>query len=235
MTIPVLVVDDDVRVAANHQKFVDKLDGFSVVGVAHTAEQALKLVTELRPDLVLLDIYLPDDSGVRLLQRLRGGAHVVDVIVVTAARDTETVQASMQAGAVQYLLKPFPFSALRDRLERYAAARNKLESVAEADQSDVDHVFGLLRSEAPTNLPKGLAQATAQLVTDTLRASGTDLSAAEVAERAGLARVSARRYLDHLSTAGKVEVRMQYGSAGRPQHRYAWISNDRRPQEDRPN
>lgn len=234
MTIPVLIVDDDVRVAVNHQKFVDRVDGFTVVGLAHTAEQAMGLVTELQPELVLLDIYLPDDSGVRLLQRLRGGAHAIDVIVITAARDTETVQASMQAGAVQYLLKPFPFSALRDRLERYAAAKNKLASVTEAEQSDVDHVFGLLRSEAQSSLPKGLSQATAQLVTDTLRTAGSDLSAAEVAERAGLARVSARRYLDHLATTGKVEVRMKYGSAGRPQHRYAWRPNDRRPHGNQP-
>jgi response regulator of citrate/malate metabolism len=227
--IRVLVVDDDVRVAANHRKLVEALQGFEVAGVAHDADTALALVDQVRPDLLLLDIYLPDDSGVRVLQRLRGSARAVDVLVITAARDVDTVQACIQAGAVQYLLKPFPFSSLRERLERYAAAKNKLASVREAEQSDVDRVYAMLRTDDVTSLPKGLSRTTAQLVAETLRAAGTDLSAAEVAERAGLARVSARRYLDFLTTVGKAEVQMKYGTAGRPQHRYIWIPTGRSP------
>ncbi|MDR7301954.1 response regulator [Haloactinomyces albus] len=231
--IRVLVVDDDVRVAHNHHKLVETLDGFESVGMAHTARNALEMVEELRPDLVLLDIYLPDESGVTVLRRLRGAAHALDVLVITAMRDAETVQASMQTGAVHYLLKPFPFSELRDRLQRYAEARSALDSVTEAEQSDVDRVYGLLRAQettaAPASLPKGLSQVTAQLVVDTLRAADTDLSAVELGSRAGLSRVSARRYLDHLATIGTVELRMRYGSAGRPEHRYRWVGEHGSP------
>lgn len=231
--IRVLVVDDDARVAHNHHKLVETLDGFESVGVAHTARSALTMVEEQWPDLVLLDIYLPDESGVTVLRRLRGVARALDVLVITAMRDADTVQAAMQTGAVHYLLKPFPFSDLRDRLKRYAAAKSALDSVTEAEQSDVDRVYGLLRAQettaAPTSLPKGLSQVTAQLVVDTLRAAGTDLSAVELGERAGISRVSARRYLDHLTTTGSTELRMRYGSAGRPEHRYRWAGEPGSP------
>ncbi len=229
--IRVLVVDDDVRVAHNHHKLVETLDGFDAVGMAHTARSALEMVEELQPDLVLLDIYLPDESGLTVLRSLRGAAHALDVLVITAMRDAETVQVAMQTGAVHYLLKPFPFSELRERLQRYAAAKNALESVTEAKQSDVDHVYGLLRAQdtstVPASVPKGLSPVTAQLVVDTLREAETDLSAGELGNRTGLSRVSARRYLDHLSTTGTVELRMRYGSAGRPEHRYRWIGDQR--------
>lgn len=229
--IRVLVVDDDVLVARNHRKLVDSLDGFEAVGVAHTAEEALRLTEELRPELVLLDLYLPDDSGVRVLQRLRGSARAVDVLVITAVRDVETVKASMQGGAVHYLLKPFPFSELRDRLNNYAEAQRKLDSVVEAEQDDVDRAYGLLRpgerKSTPTELPKGLSSVTARLVTETLRAADADLSAVEVARRSGLSRVSARRYLDHFTAIGRVELNLRYGSAGRPEHRYRWVADGR--------
>ncbi|SDQ78509.1 response regulator [Actinopolyspora saharensis] len=228
--IRVLVVDDDVLVARNHRKLVDGLDGFEAVGVAHTAAEALRLTEELRPELVLLDLYLPDDSGVRVLQRLRGNARAVDVLVITAVRDVETVKASMQGGAVHYLLKPFPFSELRERLNNYAEAQRKLDSVVEAEQADVDRAYGLLRpgerKSVPAELPKGLSAVTARLVTETLRAADADLSAVEVARRSGMSRVSARRYLDHFVAIGKVELNLRYGSAGRPEHRYRWIADD---------
>lgn len=227
--IRVLVVDDDVRVAANHRKLVDGLDGFETVGVAHTAGNALEAAERLRPDLVLLDLYLPDESGVTVLQRLRGAAHALDVLVITAVREVPTVQASMQAGAVHYLLKPFPLQELKDRLDSYARAKSTLESVTEADQSDVDRAYGLLRARESGDeigdLPKGLSQVTARIVVEALRAAETDLSAVELAQRCGLSRVSARRYLDHLCSVGKVALRPQYGSAGRPAHRYRWIAD----------
>ncbi|PRW64559.1 response regulator [Actinopolyspora mortivallis] len=223
--IRVLVVDDDVLVAENHRRFVGTMEGFETVGTAHSAAEALRLTEQLSPDLVLLDLYLPDESGVRVLQKLRGSARAVDVLVITAVRDVETVRASMQGGAVNYLLKPFPFNELRVRLESYAEARRRLDAVTEAEQAEVDRAYGLPRSGGSgTELPKGLSAVTARLVSETLRAADSDLSATEVARRSGLSRVSARRYLDHFSEVGTVELSLRYGSAGRPEHRYRWVS-----------
>ncbi|MDW5330204.1 response regulator [Plantactinospora sp. KLBMP9567] len=219
--IRVLVVDDDFMVARVQQGFVERTPGFTVVGVAHTGAEALDAVHRLRPDLVLLDIYLPDLSGLEVLRRLREGEAVVDVLAVTAARDVDTIRTALRGGVVHYLIKPFTSDALRDRLERYAAAQQRLAGSGEVAQEDVDRLFVALRP-APIELPKGLTQPTADLVATALRSTDGDLSATECADRVGLSRVSTRRYLEHFVGAGKAGVSLRYGSAGRPERRYRW-------------
>ncbi|WP_020522380.1 response regulator [Catelliglobosispora koreensis] len=218
----VLVVDDDFMVARIHKGFVERIPGFTVAAVAHTGAEALEAAAKLKPDLALLDIYLPDMSGLEVLQRLREDSSQVDVLAITAARDVDTIRAALRGGVVHYIIKPFTFETLRDRLERYAAALNRLEGTGEAAQSDVDRLFGTLRP-GETALPKGLTGATAELVVGVLRQAEGDLSAAECAERAGLSRVSTRRYLEYLVQSGKAMVRLRYGGTGRPEHRYSWI------------
>ncbi|MFB4277274.1 MULTISPECIES: response regulator [unclassified Nonomuraea] len=216
--IQVLVVDDDFMVARIHSGYVSRVPGFSVVSVAHSAADALAAVTELRPDLVLLDIYLPDMSGLEVLKSL----HDVDVIMISAARDVPTVREAMRGGAVNYLIKPFTAAALTERLQQYADTRKRLTAIGpEARQDDVDRLFGTFMTAAP--MPKGLSSATCALVADTLREAGRDLSAAEAAQLTGLSRVSARRYLEYLCAAGQAELRPRYGTAGRPEHRYRWL------------
>lgn len=220
--IRVLVVDDDFMVAGIHKGFVERVSGFTVIGTAHTGTDALAVTERARPDLVLLDIYLPDISGLEVLRRLRERASPVDVLAVTAARDVGTIQTALRGGVVHYIVKPFTFDTLRDRLERYAAALNRLSTTGQAGQDDVDRLFGALRS-ADVTLPKGLNPATAELIVHVLRGSPADLSAGECAQLAGLSRVSTRRYLEHLVRSGKAQVRLRYGGTGRPEHRYSWI------------
>ncbi len=121
--IGVLVVDDDFRVARVHRAYVERVDSFRVVGVAGGGEQALRAVGELRPDLVLLDLYLPDVFGLDVIPRLRTARHDCDVMVVSAAREADAVRSAVRHGVVDYLLKPFDFEDLRGRLERYAVQR----------------------------------------------------------------------------------------------------------------
>jgi two-component system CitB family response regulator len=136
----------------------------------------------------------------------------------------------MLGGVVQYLVKPFGFAALEQRLEQYAVARRALERMAEPDQDEVDRVFRLMRG-APSAasgpaLPKGLSQQTCALVSRVLQEAVGDLSAVEAAERAGLSRVSARRYLEHLVESRQARLQLRYGAAGRPEHRYVWVADD---------
>lgn len=220
--IRTLVVDDDFMSASIHRSFVERVAGFTVVGEAHSGAEALRLVEQLRPDLVLLDIYLPDVSGIEVIRRLRlEHEQSVDVIAVTAAKDVKTLRSAMQGGVVQYLVKPFPFELLRDRLERYAALTRRFERLEEATQGDVDQLFSLLRVEGSRRLPKGISAPTLALVADTVRDAG-ELTAVEAAARAGVSRGTARRYLDYLASIGSVELTLRYGAAGRPEHVYRW-------------
>ncbi|HWO65931.1 MAG TPA: response regulator [Umezawaea sp.] len=223
--IRVLVVDDDFMVAKVHSGYVSRTPGFEVVGVAHTGADALRLVHTLRPDLVLLDVYLPDVDGLDVLRELRArGDEAVDVIVITAATDVDTVRGAMRGGVLHYLIKPFEFAALRDQLAHFAALHRKLDRLGAAGQADVDQVFGGRPSSAPV-LPKGLTAQTANLVERALRSRLDGLSASECAELTALARVSARRYLEHFVVTGRAEVRLRYGGTGRPERQYVWLGS----------
>ncbi len=220
--IRTLVVDDDYRVADLHCAYVERVSGFVVAGKAHGGIEALKQVDQLRPDLLLLDFYLPDLSGLEVLRRLREEDHpAVDVIAITAARDVEHLRGAMRGGVVHYLIKPFRLAGFEEKLSSYATAHARLARMKEADQVEVDRIFGTLRlgARGPA-LPKGLSEATLELVIQTLRTARPGLAAADVAHVAGLSRVTARRYLDHLCRLGSAEVTMRYGSPGRPEHRY---------------
>ena len=221
--IQTLVVDDDFRVADLHRLYTERVGGFEVVAVASSGAQALHLAERLQPQLVLLDIYLPDMSGLDVLRGLRETGSAIDVITITAAKDVETIRSAMQGGSVHYLIKPFTFTVFREKLQSYAEVQSRLSRVSEASQSDVDRLYGLLRSGPDEELPKGLSAATRDLVVSALRSVPETLSASDVARMTGLSRVTARRYLEHLSSGGLVEVSMLYGAPGRPEHRYRLI------------
>ncbi|NUL06935.1 response regulator [Streptomyces lunaelactis] len=221
--IDVLIVDDDFMVARVHRAFVDRVEPFRVVGTANTGEQAIAAVGELRPDLVLLDLYLPDMFGLDVISRLRTAGHDCDVMVISAAREADAVRNAVRQGVVNYLLKPFEFEDLRHRLERYAAKRNSLLTTVVRGQADVDRVLTGTTLAAPSvSLPKGMSMETAELIERTLRGTDGTLSAAECAARTGISRVSARRYLEHFHDTGNAEVSLRYGAAGRPERRYGW-------------
>ncbi|KXW76748.1 chemotaxis protein CheY [Mycolicibacterium phlei DSM 43071] len=213
----VVVVDDDFMVAEIHRRFVEQVDGFRTVGVARTGTEALTLAEEVRPHLMLLDVYLPDMSGLAVLQQLRAAGNPVGVIMITAARELDTVKGALDGGAADYLIKPFEFAQLKAKLEAFAARADALDSAGGVDQSLIDALFG--RSATPVQtLPKGLGAETGARVLDAVRTAGEG-SAAECADLVGISRVSARRYLEHYLSTGALQLRLQYG-IGRPERRY---------------
>ena len=217
--VGVFVVDDDFMVARIHTQFVERTPGFRVVGVASSGQAALADIAGLRPDLVLLDVHLPDMTGIEVLRRLRADGDDVGVLVVTAAREADTVRAAASGGAVHYLVKPFDYDDLRVRLESFRSAHLALSGSGAPGQQDIDAVFGVPTPAPAATLPKGLSPQTADLVASALQEAG-ELSAAECADAVGISRVSARRYLEHFVARGSASVRLQYGGAGRPERRY---------------
>ncbi|MEH3054473.1 MAG: response regulator [Patulibacter minatonensis] len=221
--IRVLIVEDDALVAEVHASYVERLDGFEVVGVAHRAAEALAMVGDREVDLVLLDFHLPDARGLDLLRAVRARrAEPIDVIAVTAARDQDSVRAAIASGVSQYLVKPFTFQTFADKLERYARYRTQLDRTGDADQASVDAMLGTLRapSAGPT-LPKGLNATTLDRVRAVIAGATAPMTASEVAGASGLSRVTARRYLEHLVVEGETRLSMRYGRTGRPEHLYS--------------
>lgn len=226
----VLIVDDDFMVARAHERIVEQLPGFRAVGVAHSGAQALELIATLRPQLVLLDIYLPDMTGLDVIRRAREGGHDLDFLVLSAARESETVSAALQGGIVSYLLKPFKITELQARLAGYAERRRVLGRPGDLSQADLDHALGSASgTPALPPLPKGLSKETAVLIERALTESTPDLAASECADALGLSRVVARKYLEHFVLIGTAAVTLRYGQTGRPQRRYSWLGSPPRP------
>lgn len=232
--IRVLVVEDEELTAEAHAAYVNRLDGFSVAGIARTgaaAILALRAAREGRPiDLILLDIHLPDMTGIELCRSMRAAGLEIDVIAVTAAREAATVRSAVSLGIVQYLIKPFTFAVFAEKLRAYQAYRETVPTDY-ADQGSVDAAFARLRTDASdASLPKGLSPDTLALVRRVLREAGEALSASELADRARLSRPTARRYLDHLAALGDVRRANRYGTPGRPEIEYllSGDQNDRK-------
>ncbi len=222
-----LVVEDELVAAEVLVEYIGRLPGFKVVGQVGTGGEALQRLRTGAIDLVFLDIYLPDVSGLDVLRRLRGAGNMVDVIAITGARDTAVMRTAISFGVVHYLVKPFTFSVVRQRLERFQDYRRQTASEHTVFvQQDVDDLLGRLRgtahSEAP-NLPKGISRESLRAVIATLQECGSHgMSAEEVAHVLESSRVTARRYLEYLVESNLALRRARYQRTGRPLLEYVW-------------
>ncbi len=211
--LTVLVVDDDFRVANMHAGIVGALPGFRVTATANTLAGARKAGPV---DLALVDVYLPDGSGIDFVRELDG-----DSMVLTAATEAATIRAAMSAGALSYLVKPFPPTDLAARLAGYARYR-KILAGTNLGADDVDAALDALRprlaaSQAATVAPSP----TKQLVLQALRTSDRPMSSAEVSAAIGVSRATAQRYLANLAGSGEVTIGLRYGTTGRPEQEFA--------------
>jgi len=209
----VLIVDDDFHVARLHAAYVDSVAGFMALAPAGSVSQALQAIHSLRPDLVLLDVYLPDGSGLDLLGQLD-----VDAVMLTAASDAHSIRVALRRGALGYMLKPFTAETLSQQLRSYARYRRILGQQPAIDQGTIERAKRSLipGDVAPSAKPRSATEAA---VLESLL-PGEQYSAAEVAERVGVSRATAQRYLSSLADDGAVEIQLRYGTTGRPEHRY---------------
>ena len=212
--LSVLVVDDDFRVADLHATLVDSLDGFTVGGRANSIGAARDLVTSESFDLALVDVYLPDGSGLEFVRELR-----CDAIVLSAAADPESIRAAVVAGAFTYLVKPFPRAALVDRLQAYARYRSTVGGVDDLTQGGVDSALDSLRTVSKPDVVASHT-VTRDLVLQAVGQAASPMSAGEVAAAIGISRATAQRYLAALVAKQQLRMQLRYGSTGRPEQEY---------------
>lgn len=221
MNTRVLIVEDDVAIAQLHNKYLDKIEGFEVVGIATSQSEAEMQLDVLKPNLVLLDVYLPDGTGLDLIQRMRGKNDSCDVILITAAREVETLQQAMRGGVVDYLLKPVIFPRLEAALNKYRLRQAELGRMADLDQNLVDKMMTANLGDEPTlyRLPKGIDSVTLDKIRFLFQ-TPISLTADEAGEKIGASRTTARRYLEYLISTGELLADLKYGTVGRPERSY---------------
>lgn len=223
-TLQLLIVEDDPKIAEIQRRFVERLEGVELGGIAHSLEEARDLLEVLQPDLMLLDVYFPEGDGLDLLRDLRATNSATDVILITAAREVNTVRSALRGGVFDYILKPLVFSRLQEAIANYRQHIDKLDSMQHVEQEAVDSLLPHAGSEgAPgasgERLPKGIDGITLDKIRAVAMNQGT-WSADDVGQRIGASRTTARRYLEYLVTTGELEAEVNYGTVGRPERRY---------------
>ncbi|MGH3774665.1 MAG: response regulator [Pseudonocardiaceae bacterium] len=214
--INVLVVEDDQVAAEAHRLYVQRMAGFQVAGVVHSGTEALRFCQREAVDVILLDFYLPDIHGLDVCLRLRAAGNTVYVIAVTSERDLAAVHRALSLGIQQYLLKPFKFASLRDKLEDFVKFQQRVPRSGEVpSQAELDDILG-----NHLVLPSGITLETLREITKALAGAPHGLSAAAVADLIGVSRVTAGRYLKYLADNGLAQRRPHYGRVGRPEVRF---------------
>jgi CitB family two-component system response regulator CitT len=220
----IAIAEDDFRVASIHEQFLEKIDGVEAVFKALNALEVFALLEDEEVDVLLLDNYLPDRSGVSILPELRSKFPKLDVILITASTERKVVEPAIRNGVLDYIVKPVDFNRFKAALEKVMNRRELLESDDEFNQSVIDQVLSGRTSGAnPVSLPKGIDPLTLTKVQETMESLNNGINAEDLSEHLGASRTTARRYLEYLISTGKVKAELEYGIVGRPERKYYLI------------
>lgn len=223
--IRVLLVEDDPMVAELNRIYLGRVSGFETVASVRSASEALELLRTRPVDLLLLDIFMPGQSGLELMEEIRRQALEVDVIFVTAARDTATIGRALKLGAVDYLIKPFEFERLKQALEHYRETNHLFRGGQALDQTELDKRLARQPAQGRMGegLPKGLDRNTLDKVLQAISVWPGNppwFTSEEIGQQVGISRVSVRKYFEFLCSLKVLRMEPGYGTGGRPVHRF---------------
>lgn len=224
--IRVLIVEDDPMVAEFNKRYLARLEGFSLAGTVHNVENAKDLLEQQKVDLILLDLYMPNQNGIELLKYLREHDRPIDTILITAASEVDKIQTALRYGASDYLIKPFEFDRFSQALEKYKGKFHFFNSSDMVRQKELDEKvltmapFSL--DESNSALPKGVTRSTLQSVFHVIKARESyPFSTEDIAEETNISRVSIRKYLKFLTDIHVLDETLTYG-IGRPVYLYTF-------------
>lgn len=222
--IKVLIVEDDPMVAELNKRFVERVPEFTVAAVVNDGEKALSYLKTIKIDLVILDVYIPKLNGMEVLMEIRKLNIMVDVILVTAAKETDKIDDALKLGAVDYLIKPFEYERLKKSLENYLVRCKVLNNNNIIAQEDIDYITMSINKQKEIGLPKGIHKMTLNRIVQYLEKNKNRLvSSEEISEQLRMSKVTIRRYLDYLEYLGDVKLGIEYGTRGRPSYKYMYV------------
>ena len=220
--IEVLIVEDDLRIAKIHEKFLEQVGGYKTIGMAHTVEEAKMWLETLQPDLILLDIYFPDDLGVTVIDFIKERKMGTDIILITAAAEVEIVKKAYSSGVVDFLLKPITLQKFQESLTKYKEKKAILKSNSHLKSEQIQKLWNhyTVQDEDRGKNPKGIDAITKNKIINFVMTYEGGITAEKLGAEVGISRTTARRYLEHLMEEKIIHVEHIYGSVGRPERRY---------------
>jgi two-component system CitB family response regulator len=227
--ISIVIAEDDHKIAEIQRRFIERIEGVEVVGIAHSTLEAQDMVEVLEPNLLLLDIHFPEGNGLQLLREIRSSQSATDVILITAAKDVSSLTEALHSGVFDYILKPLVFDRLKSALSNYREHTKKLvaletQNLNSLDQSTVDQLLPRQNSSSnlpkATSLPKGIDPLTLEKIRTLFANTSSGHTAEQMGELVGSSRTTARRYLEYLVSTSELIADVSYGSVGRPERLY---------------
>lgn len=215
--IRVLIVEDDPMVADINTQYIQRVEGFEVVGWVKNGQLAMEFMKKEHIDLLILDVYMPKLDGLELLKLLRSRHSQIDIIFVTAAKEKNIIDQGLKLGAVDYLIKPFKFDRIKIALDKYRKRYELFQVEDEINQRDLDKIFEL---KSEVKLPKGIHPHTLTLIKEYIATADMEIEARELAEELDISSVTARHYLDYLVEINTLTKDLKYGAVGRPNYIY---------------
>jgi two-component system CitB family response regulator len=222
-TVEVLIIEDDPRIAEIHRRFTEKIDGFRVIATASTGEQAKEWLEVVQPQLVLLDVYLPDMKGTELVKFIRQSFHDIDIIMITAASEIDIVRHALRGGVFDFIVKPLTFDRFKQSMENY---RLQLEQLLQQNLTprQIENLWNVGQQShliPDEDSPKGIDPLTLERIQKcftTIDKSG--MTAEMLSKESGVSRSTARRYVEYLISQKQIYAELIYGNVGRPERRY---------------
>ncbi|MGD6858226.1 response regulator [Bacillus infantis] len=221
--IKAIIAEDDYRVADIHEQFIEKINGIECIGKALNAAEALKLLEETEADLLLMDIYMPDELGSSLLPRIRESFSNIEVIMITASNEKQMVEESLRYGVIDYMIKPVTFERFSEAIRKVNKKRDLLECRdSELTQEAIDYYLSSSSASvaASEKMPKGIDSLTLRKVKEILEEMTEGVNAEELGKEMGASRTTARRYLEYLVASEEAKAELEYGIVGRPERKY---------------
>ncbi len=225
LPIKVVIAEDDQQIAEIQQRFLERIEGVDLVGVANSLDEARDMIQVFQPHLILLDIQFPEGSGLDLLSSIRSENTATDVILITAAREVQTLTTALRNGVFDYILKPLNFSRLEASIHKYQEHLEKLSNMEKVAQSQVDEFIhtssGVKTDTSSESLPKGIDSITLEAIRQLFKNKEDLFTAENVSQQIGSGRTTARRYLEYLISKKELIANVSYGTVGRPERRYS--------------
>lgn len=218
--IKTVIVEDDLMVASINQQFALKTPGVNVIATFHNGKDALAFLDKTKVDLLLLDFYMPEITGLELLSRLRSEGNDVDVIMITAANDAGHINEALHLGIVDYLVKPFQYERFSEAMDKYILRKTVMKKGMKFTQKDIDQLIHLQKPSKQSkemDLQKGLQRQTLDKIRACLsQHRGEYLTSEQIASETDLSKVTVRRYMNYLIEQNEITSIVDYSTGGRP-------------------
>ena len=216
----VLVVEDDPMVRMINEQYVRMNKDFCIASSVKNGQEALDYIKENKVDLVILDVFMPFMNGVEFLKKLREQKLKTEVIMVTAANDTATLEETMHLGVIDYLVKPFALERFQVALEKFTAKKNAINGSAVLDQNLIDSIISNSPQKKTKEYPKGIQEKTLERIKTCFENKNDWHSVELIAEKLGISIVTVRHYVNYLVKEGFLQESINYETGGRPSMLY---------------